>query len=134
MPRTYVKSISILPPRVCSTAQEGTSTVVNLAELSDGELFLEHHARKTVAESGHTCTAKWMEGDHQAGPFTDSGLAFTAVGELTGAEGEEPGIHDLVPLDRTVRKQYGYLVATPAGDDPEVLLSAAVLAYREFAS
>lgn len=134
MSRTYVKSISILPPKVCVTVQNATSEVVNLGELPDGDLFLEVHARKTVAESGHTCTGKWMEGDLLAGPFTDSGLEFTAIGELTGAAGEVAGIHDLVPLDRSLRKQYGYYVGTPAGEDPEIPLAVAVLAFREFES
>jgi hypothetical protein len=132
MSRTYLKSISLLPPKVCATVQDATSAVVNLAELPEGELTLELHARKTVAESGHTCTSKWMEGDAVGGPFEDSGLVFTAIGEL--AEGEDPGIHDPVPLDRAVRAQFGYFVGTPAGTLPAIPLAVSILAHRTFAS
>ena len=127
MSRLYLKSRSLIAPKVCGIAAHATSAVVDLSDFPEGDLVLEMHAAKATAESDHSLTAVWMEGDAAGGPFADSGLVFREVGEAED-------ILDSIPLDRSVRKQFGYFVGTPAGEAPEIALSVALTAYQQLAS
>jgi len=127
MSRLYVKSQSLVAPAICTTDEAATSAVVNLADFPEGDLLLEMHAAKAVAESGDGMTAAWMEGDSEEGPFADSGLVFTEVGESAD-------VLNVLQLDRSVRKQFGYFEGTLSGDTPEIGLAVSLSAYRQLAS
>jgi len=130
MSRLYLKSVSLLAPGAVTTAQSGTSAVINLAELPQGDLVLEIHAKKPAHDSGHSLTGKWMEADTEEGPFADSGLEFAAVAELADVAGEDTAVLNSIPLRRADRLQYGYYVGTPAGTLPSIVLGASLIAFE----
>jgi hypothetical protein len=125
MSRTYLKQQSLLAPAVVATEEAATSAVVDLNEFPDGDLVLAMHAAKAVAESGDSLTAKWMEADAEEGPFEDSGLVFTEVGETAD-------VLDEIVLDRTARLQFGKFVGTPDGDTPAIGLAVSLVSFRHF--
>jgi hypothetical protein len=127
MSKLYMKSTSLIAPAVCTTDNAATSAVVDLSDYPEGDLVLEMHATKAVAESGDSMSALWMESDAEEGPFADSGLVFPAVGESANV------LHQVV-LDRSERKQFGYFAGNVSGSTPEIGLAVSLTAYQRLAS
>lgn len=127
MGKIWIKSLSVVLPGVYASSGAGTSAVIDLDELPEGDIVIELHAAKAAAESGDSMASAWMHADAAAGPFTDSGLLFTAVGE-------DADVLDSLPLDRSVVKRYGKFVPDIDGDTPAIAFGVTLTAFLKHAS
>jgi hypothetical protein len=126
MGKIWIKSLSVVLPGVYATSGTGTSAVIDLDDLPEGDIVIELHAAKTVAESGDSMASAWMHADSPAGPFTDSGLLFTAVGETVD-------VLDSLPVDRSIVKRYGKFVPDIDGATPLLYFGVSLTAFLHHA-
>lgn len=123
MAKIWIMSRSALAPVVALNTADATSAVMDLNELSEGDIILEAHVAAAAGGTTPKLAGKWMEADAVEGPFTDSGLVFADVTDAADV------LHSR-PLDRTLLKRFGQFVGTITGtDDPAFGVSVSLTAF-----